>query len=178
MFGRTSLIERMDKELVLDENYLKPKQNNHLFYTGGLYIHDDPDYGVYRNRKSIYEDIKNIVYNPGHLSYQDFIHTLRNSKFSIDLLGVGDPNMRTIEIVMSGSLMISQKNNLKWPFPEEFSKETQFENKEEFFQIINELKNNEELYNQCLQKQYQIVKKYFNKTWIKDYILSIINLYE
>jgi hypothetical protein len=77
---------------------------------------------------------------------------------------------------MSGSLMISQFNNLLWPFDnnESFSKETVFKNEEEFLSIINNLSNDKELYLKCLENQYNIVKKYFNKEWLRNYILSKI----
>jgi len=36
--------------------------------------------------------------------------------------------------------------------------------------------NNDDLYKNCLENQYQIVSKYFNKEWLKKYILSKINI--
>jgi hypothetical protein len=166
MFGYNSLIERMDKELVSEEEYLKIK-NERVFFTGGLYD----------KRIAIYNEIKDTIYNPGPMQYSTFIHTLRNSKFSLDLLGIGDPNMRTFEILLSGSLLVSQKNMLHWPFPEEFSKETQFETKEEYSKQLTALKTDPVLYNTCLTNQYNIVKKYMNKAWIRKYILNTIQLY-
>jgi hypothetical protein len=77
---------------------------------------------------------------------------------------------------MSGSLMISQYSNLLWPFEEGdyFSKETIFKNENEFLNVIKELSINDELYLKCLTNQYYLVEKYFNKTWLKNYILSKI----
>jgi hypothetical protein len=89
---------------------------------------------------------------------------LRNSKFSVDLLGVGEPNKRTFEILMSGSLLLSEKNNLKWPFEEEFCEETIFISHIDYLEKLKLLKNNNNLYNKCLQQQYTIVKKIFKPT--------------
>ena len=68
--------------------------------------------------------------------------------------------------------MISEYNDLLWPFDnnENFSKETTFKNENEFFFIINELSKDNELYLKCLKNQHDIVKKYFNKEWLRDYI--------
>jgi hypothetical protein len=101
---------------------------------------------------------------------------LRNSKFSLDLLGVGDPNKRTFEILLSGSLMISQYNELLWPFEEDFLPETKFKDKFEYLKIIYRLSNDHELYQKCLQRQFEIVNKYFNLEWIKNYILNYVKI--
>ena len=132
-----------------------------------------------RDRLCIYNKIKNTLYNPGYINYTNFINIIRNSKYSLDLLGVGDPNKRTFEILLSGSLMISEYNDLLWPFDnnESFSKETIFKNDSEFFYIINELTKNDELYLKCLMNQHNIVKKYFNKEWLRSYIIKKMNNY-
>lgn len=178
MFGHKSLIEKCDRELVSKSEYFQEKQQR-IFFSGNIfpkndYFYDDMD--IPRGRQEIYSKISNYIYNPGNLDYTIFINELRNSKFSLDLLGVGDPNKRTFEILMSGSLMISEYNNLLWPFTdgEEFTKETIFKNETEFKDIICNLSNNNELYNSCLQNQYSIVQKYFNKKWLRNYILDKI----
>lgn len=173
MFGHMSLIEKCDKEQISIQDYLKPKINR-VFFTGTLFVHDDKQYGVYRNRQDIYRKIRNYIYNPGNLHYNDFVKTLRESKYSLDLHGVGDPNKRTFEIILSGSLMISQKNDLVWPFEEAFSEETIFTDENDFKSKIDLLENDIKLYEKCLKNQLNIVTKYFNKEWIKNYILSFI----
>jgi hypothetical protein len=134
MFGEKSLIEKCDTELVSEPEYFKEK-NHRIFFTGSLFTDKDYHYNMNRNRLRIYNKIRNIIYNPGVQNYNNFINILRDSKYSLDLLGVGDPNKRTIEILLSGSLMISQYNDLLWPFDnnESFSKETIFKNETDFF---------------------------------------------
>jgi hypothetical protein len=85
---------------------------------------------------------------------------------------VGDPNKRTFEILSQGSLRISEYNDLLWPFEETFCEETIFSNGQDFFEKINSLRNNTELYNKCLSIQNDIFIKYFNKGWISEYILK------
>jgi spore maturation protein CgeB len=102
------------------------------------------------------------------------LQELNKSRFSLDLNGVGEPNKRTFEILSQGSLMISEYDNLKWPFEETFSEETIFKDENEFINKINKLNSDGELYKKCLDNQINIYNKYFNKTWIKNYILSFI----
>lgn len=40
--------------------------------------------------------------------------------------------------------------------------------------IINNFSTDNDLYLKCLKNQYTIVKKYFNKEWLRNYILSKI----
>jgi hypothetical protein len=143
MFGEKSLIEKCDSELVDKEKYFMEKENR-VFFTGTIFSSDYiyPEMDIKRDRKELYNKICKFIYNPGYLHpYEKFLNELRNSKFSLDLLGIGDPNKRTFEILLSGSLMLSQFNNLLWPFndDESFSEKTIFKNEEEFLSIINNL---------------------------------------
>jgi hypothetical protein len=181
MFGEKSLIEKCDTELVSKDEYFKNK-NVRCFFTGcttsdHYYEYNDAD--VVRNRKYFYDRIHSYLYNPGHIDYDRFIHELKNSKFAVDLLGAGDPNKRTFEILLSGSLMISQYNHLLWPFEndDKFSEELIFKNEHEFITILNNLAGNNDLYLKCLENQYNIVKKYFNKNWLKKYIINKIDIF-
>jgi hypothetical protein len=169
MFGHVSLIEKCDTEMVSKEKYFENKLNR-VFFTGTLFTYQNEEYGVSRNRDAIYRKICHTIYNPGYLSYNNFIDTLRNSRFGLDLLGVGEPNKRTFEILLSGSLMLSEKNNLKWPFDEEFCEKTIFSDEHEYLNNLVLFLENPELYNSCLEKQYDIVNKYFNVKWIREHI--------
>ena len=170
MFGDVSIIEKLT-ELNLIQDRI-----NRVFFTGALFTHNDPEINYYRDRQTIYNKIRNYIYNPGYLSYNNFLIEINKSKFSLDLNGVGEPNKRTFEILSQGSLMISEYDNLKWPFEETFSEETIFKDENEFINKINKLNSDEELYKKCLDNQINIYNKYFNKTWIKSYILSLLNL--
>jgi len=173
MFGEKSLIEKCDTEILSKEEYTKHKINR-VFFTGSLFEHQDNQYNVFRNRNILYNELKSVIYNPGWLNYNSFLYEMKNSKFSLDLLGVGEPNKRTIEILLSGSLMLCEKNDLKWPFEERFSEETFFSNSVDFFEKLNILNNDDELYKKCLENQYNIVNKYFNKKWLREYILNFL----
>ena len=168
MFGDVSIIEKIEHIAYSDFKY------NRVFFTGGLFIHDDPQINYYRDRKTIYNKINKYIYNPGYLNYNDFLQTVRTSKYSLDLNGVGDPNKRTFEILSQGSLMLSQFNELKWPFEESFSEETIFKDENEFVNNLSKLNANDELYKRCLYNQLYIYNKYFNKKWIKEYIMNFL----
>ena len=99
---------------------------------------------------------------------------MKKSFFGLDLNGVGDPNKRTFEILSQGTLRISEYNDLKWPFEEEFLEETIFKDADDFNNKISNLINNKELYIKCLNNQNNIYIKYFNKKWVRNYILSFV----
>lgn len=146
-----------------------------IIFSGTLFIHNDPQIGYYRNRQDIYNKICRYIFNPGYLAYDTFLKEIRISMFALDLNGVGDPNKRTFEILSQGTLMISEHNNLKWPFEERFSEETVFADEHDFVNKIEVLIGNPEIYKQCLDNQNEIYKKYFNKEWILGYIISKLN---
>ena len=167
MFDDPSIIEKLEHTAYSEFKY------HRVFFTGALFIHDDPP-NCYTDRIAIYNKINKYIYNPGYLNYDDFLSTIRMSKYSLDLNGVGNPNKRTFEILSQGSLMLSQFNELKWPFEESFSEETIFKNEDEFVNNLNKLNADDELYKRCLYNQICIYNKYFNKKWIKNYIINFI----
>ena len=72
--------------------------------------------------------------------------------------------------------MMLQSTDLVFPFDDGdfFLDETIFNSPEDFIQKLNILKNDENLYNKCLENQNFIVDKYFNYDWIKKYIFEKI----
>jgi hypothetical protein len=179
MFGEKALIEKTDIDTNIkfcnDENKL-----NRVFWSGSLYCHTDNEYPCLRNRILTYTQImsysNNHIFNPERLPYETFIYEMNKSKISLDLLGVGCPNGRTFEILNTNSLLFREYSNLVWPFPEQFSEETIFKNATEYIDKINKLLQNNELYMKCLINQQHIVKKYFNITWIRNYIYKYMIL--
>ena len=101
---------------------------------------------------------------------------MKNSKYSLDLLGCGDPNIRTFEILSSGSLRLSQRSNIKWTFDEEFCEETIFDNENDLLEKLIRLESNIDLYKKCIDKQNYIVRTCMNKNSIKKYIYYILHV--
>lgn len=169
MFGQYSMIEIIDTKKTLSDN-----AENRLFFSGSLFNHIDHQLKYYRNRQEIYEKIKHMIYNPGYMNFKYFTNSMNNSKFCLDLNGVGDPNKRTFEIFSQGSLRISEHNDLLWCFGEDFSQETIFYNENDLQKKIELLLTDDILYNKCLSKQNELVDKYFNRKWIRSYIEKYI----
>lgn len=172
MFGQVSLIEK-----ILETNLNRETTRiNRIYFTGTLFHHNDPQIGYVRDRRTMYNKIKKYIYNSGNVSYDRFLSEIRNSKYCLDLNGVGDPNKRTFEILSQGSLMISEYNDLKWPFDEgdEFNLELKFKDEHDFYKIVEKCNKHPEFYNKCLDNQNYIYNKYFNKICIKKYILIYI----
>ena len=101
------------------------------------------------------------------------VKTMQGSKYSLDLNGAGNPNKRTFEILTNNSLLISEFNQLTWPFPERFCDETIIHSAEDFKQKINDLHHDLNLYKKCVDIQQSIVNNYFNLDWIRNYISNI-----
>jgi hypothetical protein len=164
------MVTDVDVDVSMDVKHIE--RVNRLFFTGTPLLHIDNTYGIIRNRKDILNNIQQKInlYNPGNVSHDAFMHLMKNSKYSLDLLGCGDPNIRTFEILSSGSLRISQRSNLKWNFEEDFCEETIFDNENDLLEKMKLLESNPELYKKCIDKQNHIVKTYMNKLYLKEYI--------
>jgi len=152
-------------------------KHNKIYFSGSLLIHDDDTYNHHRNRQSIMNKIlqKWNIYFSHHLSHEQYIQELCSSKYCLDLLGVGDPNIRTFEILSSGSLKISQRSNLKWNFDDDFCEETIFDDENDFYNKMVVLETYPEIYEKCLKKQNEIVDKYMSKEYMRKYIFLSIN---
>jgi hypothetical protein len=161
MFGYQSMIELIEKRQPRKQTTNQSKINR-IFFTGTL----TPE------RRSIYDKVVNNIYNPGSLPFDNFIKTIQESKYCLDLNGAGNPNKRTFEIVTNNSLMISEYNDLIWPFPEQFCVETTIHTAEDFQQKMHALQGDEDLYKKCFDVQQNIVDKYFNLEWLRNYISS------
>ena len=75
-------------------------------------------------------------------------------------------------LLLTHTLLISQKNKLVWPFEEKFDENTIFENKDDFIEKLNNLISGNYLI--AKEKQDNIFNKYFNKEWLRNYILNKI----
>jgi hypothetical protein len=147
---------------------------NKLFFYGAFLIHNDPQYNVFINRKQVLEKIFNrfagkdfIEINEPRLEFQQYIYKMSQYKFCLDLLGVGEPNKRTFEILACNTLMISQKGNIDWGFDDgdDFSEETVFsgDNADELYYKMKRLINNDHLYKKCLDNQIYLREKYMSR---------------
>jgi hypothetical protein len=180
IFGQQNNIDMITD--LFYKNMDKNNKINRLFFSGCLFNHNYENlpeinreiYGCKRNRIDIYSRIKEKVqiYNPGAMYHTDYMNQMRQSKYSLDLLGVGDPNIRTFEILSSGSLRISQRSNLKWNFEDDFCEETYFDDENDLCEKIYKLDNDFELYKKCLDKQNFIVSQYMNFTCLRNYICN------
>lgn len=153
------------------------RKENAIFWSGGLYIHDETHQiqgtpnRVFRDRETIFGQLKPFLTVPEKLPHQQFLEELSNYKFALDLQGVGDPNSRTFEIFLAGSLRLYNNHDLLWPFEQgdAFSSLCEFTTKEQFEENYRILQNPEE-YARALDIQNRLVQKYINKEWLRNYI--------
>lgn len=173
-FGHNNIISILDNLKYFNINPLE--KINRIFFSGSLFSHDYDILNIHRNRNDIMNKIstKLKIYNPGSIPHENFMYELSRSKYCLDILGVGDPNTRTHEIIASGSLKISQRSNLKWNFDDDFCEETIFDNENELLEKITRLENDPILYKKCLDKQNFIFLTYMNRLYLRNYILDKI----
>lgn len=144
--------------------------HNQAVWCGGLYNHTHFMTGEKRNRLDMFEQIKNSVVSI-QTDVNQFVQTIKQYKILVDLIGVGAPNKRTFEGLTNGILTLVQFDNLDWGFEEQF---LTFTTAVEFHEITKKLLEDEEYYKSCLQKQNEIVKKYFNTDYLRKRILDYI----
>ena len=56
MFGQVSIIEKLSNSVYLEDKI------NRVFFTGGIFVHDDPEINYYRDRITIYSKIETYIY--------------------------------------------------------------------------------------------------------------------
>jgi len=165
----------------LNEIDKNDKKDNHLFFCGAIYTAQNSHDGIIRDRKMILEkiidkfnELKNEkgvkVYIPCKKSHFEYLNDLQKSKYCLDVIGAGDPNLRTFEILHCDSLLISQRTSLVWNFSEPFSKETIFDDENDLYEKIQRLNEDDELYKKCLERQNYIIKTYMNLEYLRGYI--------
>jgi len=153
-----------------------PPKINDALWCGSIYIHKDDTYKIVRDRASAYAEIQSYVHTRHFPDPGEMIQAFRSFKICVDLFGVGNPNKRTIEIFISGSLRMHNFNDLNWGFEEgdSFHEACYFSSGDEFVSKKNRLLSDENLYNSALSCQENLVRKYFNKEALKEYILRTV----
>jgi hypothetical protein len=144
---------------------------NKALWAGGLYNHVDETCGVYRMRQDMHQQIRDYI-DTSHFTESEFINAIRRYKVVVDLVGVGDPNKRTFEILTNGTLMLSMCGDLEWGFDnnDAFHPDTFFHTATDFQRKLLKILANDQHYEECLKQQNYIVQKYFNKKWLRSYI--------
>jgi len=170
---------------LLENEFLEPvDKKNKIVWAGSLFEHREElidSYNEYANRKGTLKKFNKkyrIIIEQKNVPYNQFLSLLNSYKYSLDLRGASRLNKRLFEIFSTNSLLIGEKIDIIWPFEEgdRFSPECFFEqgNIEDLYRIYKNFENDNVLYEKCLDNQKYIVKKYFNKEWIRNYINNII----
>lgn len=164
MFGLTCPLWR-----VLNMPCVNPQKIDRVYWSGGSHGSLEKSYAT---RESV------LSYMAPHIQQffvypaDSYVMEVAKSKFSLDINGNGDPNIRTFEILSTDSLLIQQWKYLVWGFEngENFSEETIYKTPEECLEKIQRLQRDPALYRKCLENQLYIKNKYFNAAWLASYI--------
>jgi hypothetical protein len=128
MFGLTCPLWR-----VLHMPCVNPNKIDRIYWSGGSHGSLEKSYAT---REEIIEYMKPHMQQFFVYPADAYVAEVAKSKFSLDMNGAGDPNIRTFEILSCKSLRISQKSNIKWNFDDEFCEETIFNDENEFLEKI------------------------------------------
>lgn len=164
--------------LIYNRDLYNNTRNTSIFWAGGIYKHEathtihDITYSVIRDRETIYKQLYPQLNVISNLSHGSFLTELSKSKYALDLEGVGDPNARTFEILLTGALRLHNNTDLIWPFEDKFSKLTEFRTLDEFNSNLKLLNSDSSIYDEALNHQNNIFKLYFNKEWLRSYIIK------
>ena len=148
-------------------------------WIGGIYTHTDHNESIIRDREGIYRQIQPYIVSHHQLPYHEYLNTLRNYAIAIDIIGVGDPNKRTFEILASGTMLMTNITELDWGFDkgDSFSDLCIFSNGDDFLRKKTALLENKELYQGALANQNHLIRKYFNKDALRNYITQKLPVY-
>jgi hypothetical protein len=145
-------------------------------WIGGTYRHVHEEEGIVRDRAASHLQIHNHIVSYLSLPHEEYHRVLNTHAICVDLIGVGDPNKRTFEIFSSGSLWMSNIQDLTWGFEEgdHFSDLCIFSDGDDFLKKKTALLGNQDTYQSALQQQETLIRKYFNKDALRHYIIQRI----
>lgn len=181
MFGHESIIEKCIEipKFLSNHRNLQSSKVDEVYFAGSPFQHNDISNNVVRNRHDFLLQIYPYLNLSmlGRVPYEEYLKNIIRSKFALDLLGVGEPNKRTFEILFSQALMLSEAHQMVWPFEQQlgerlYTEHTSFRTAEEFVRVLKTLRRNPALYEACLARQKEIVKKFFTVAWIRHYLMK------
>ena len=142
---------------------------------GGAWIRHNKTYEpeLYCNRSEflVYHDRFTIL---GARPQKQFIEAMGYHSMFVHLNGTGHLCKRFYEGLATGRLMLQQKMDVVFPFEQElwFHDATIFETREQFDSQISLFCENKALYQECLDRQNEIERRFLNKEWIREYLES------
>jgi hypothetical protein len=149
----------------------------HIHWSGGLYVHNnDLGYPIIRNRFESYQKIHKHIINY-HIPKEHYIQELATFQCGADILGCGEPNIRTLELLIARTLIIQEKNNLQWPFEKGYlvPPELMFDSEHAFVDIKTMLQDPIK-YTYYIDEQNRLFDTYFTKEWLRTYIEQSANI--
>jgi hypothetical protein len=155
-------------------------KKNRLFWCGSLFEHREQwgEIDVVVDRREIHEAVTSkhpeILETRSQVPYDQFVETISQYRFALDLTGCSRLNKRFYEILMTDTLVLAQAIGVEWPFErgDGFSEECFFTDADDLYEKFSRLSRDDKLYDRCLANQIYLVGKYFNKEWIGRYIES------
>lgn len=129
------------------------------------------------NRNDFLAEVQNYLVIKSGLPQEEFLRQFNTYKFFLHLNGTGHLCGRFFEGLSRDSLMIMQEMDVVFPFDKDdgFHPLCVVVEPREFVNNLIQIANNDALYEECKILQDKVIDKYFNYTWMKNYILSKIS---
>lgn len=166
----------------LIENHDQFKNSIHIrkpliHWSGGIYRHiNELGYPIQRDRFISFQKIRNHIVSY-HIPKEYYIQELASFQCGADILGCGEPNIRTLELLIARTLIVQEKNNLQWPFEDGFlvPPELMFDSEDDFIKIKTMLQD-ETIYKKYIDEQNRLFDTYFTQSWLRSYIKQCAEL--
>lgn len=171
-------------QLVEKRNLSPCSRISKMIWVGALFKFEDKPYHVLVDRHTMLDGIRNrlgdLLVIEVNKPFHEYLHTLRSYKLFLDLSGCSVLNKRFYEGLSVGTLCMSQRQHVVWPFDntDQWPDHTQFSTATECVEKVTQLLSDEKLYEHCLREQNRLVEKYFNIPWIRTYITNMVHPYD
>ena len=129
------------------------------------------------NRLGMLKEIHQHLIIKSGMPKEEFLSQFNTYKCFLHLNGTGHLCGRFFEGLSRDSLMMMQQMDVVFPFSEDlfFADECIFEMPGEFIEKYNRLMSDDNLYQQCKRQQELVLEKYYNYSWIREYITSRVD---
>lgn len=126
------------------------------------------------NRRDFLIEVQNFLVIKSGLKQEEFLNQFNTYKFFLHLNGTGHLCGRFFEGLSRDSLMIMQEMDVIFPFDEGegFHPLCVVREPREFLENLIKLAQDDELYAACKKMQDNVVDKYYNYEWTRNFVLS------
>jgi hypothetical protein len=128
------------------------------------------------NRRDFLTEVQKFLVIKSGLPLEEFLDQFNTYKFFLHLNGTGHLCGRFFEGLSRDSLMIMQEMDVIFPFEkgDNFHPACVVLEPRQFLESLILLANNDKLYDEAKNVQEKLIEKYFNYSWIREYVFKTL----